>query len=61
MEAALISETDEYREGKLTHAMDIFGLGCLIAELFLDGTPLFSFSQLLAYRNFEYEPKATID
>ncbi|KAI8913494.1 hypothetical protein EDD86DRAFT_245126 [Gorgonomyces haynaldii] len=35
--------------------MDIFSLGCTIAELFLE-SPLFSFSQLLKYRSKEFEP-----
>jgi phosphoinositide-3-kinase regulatory subunit 4 len=29
---------------------DIFSLGCVLAELFLDGQPLFDYSRLLAYR-----------
>jgi phosphoinositide-3-kinase regulatory subunit 4 len=36
--------------------MDIFSLGCTIAELFLEGEPLFTFSQLLRYRSGEYDP-----
>jgi phosphoinositide-3-kinase regulatory subunit 4 len=36
--------------------MDVFSLGCTIAELFLEGIPLFSFSQLLRYRMGEYDP-----
>ncbi|KAI9096422.1 hypothetical protein DFS34DRAFT_581299 [Phlyctochytrium arcticum] len=40
----------------LTAAMDVFSLGCTIAELFLEGTPLFSLSQLLRYRCGEYDP-----
>ena len=43
-------------ESKLTQAMDVFALGCTIAELFLEGTPLFTFSQLLRYRRGEYDP-----
>ncbi|KAJ2802534.1 Serine/threonine-protein kinase, partial [Coemansia helicoidea] len=31
-------------------SMDIFSAGCVIAELFLDGNPLFSLSRLLQYR-----------
>lgn len=31
--------------------MDIFSLGCVIAELWLEGTPLFNLSELLSYRN----------
>ncbi len=29
--------------------MDLFSAGCVLAELFLDGKPLFNFSQLTAY------------
>uniref|UniRef100_A0A8C4N7G5 non-specific serine/threonine protein kinase n=1 Tax=Eptatretus burgeri TaxID=7764 RepID=A0A8C4N7G5_EPTBU len=36
--------------GELTPAMDIFSTGCVIAELFMEGTPPFDLSQLLAYR-----------
>lgn len=42
--------------GELTEAMDIFSLGCVIAELFLEGTPLFTLSQLFKYRTGEYNP-----
>ncbi|KAJ1667955.1 Serine/threonine-protein kinase [Coemansia sp. RSA 1813] len=34
----------------LKPSMDIFSAGCVIAELFLDGNPLFSLSRLLQYR-----------
>ncbi|EFN54741.1 hypothetical protein CHLNCDRAFT_134632 [Chlorella variabilis] len=37
-------------EASLTPAMDVFSLGCVLAELFLDGQPLFDYSRLLAYR-----------
>lgn len=43
-------------DGKITDAMDIFSLGCVIAELFLEGTPLFTLSQLFKYRSGEYDP-----
>ncbi|KAJ2493370.1 Serine/threonine-protein kinase [Coemansia sp. RSA 2050] len=35
----------------LQPSMDIFSVGCVIAELFLDGNPLFSLSRLLQYRS----------
>ncbi|KAJ2020700.1 Serine/threonine-protein kinase [Coemansia sp. S85] len=35
----------------LQASMDIFSVGCVIAELFLDGNPLFSLSRLLQYRS----------
>lgn len=33
--------------------MDIFGAGCVIAELFMEGTPTFTLSQLFKYRSKE--------
>ncbi|RLV96553.1 putative serine/threonine-protein kinase VPS15 [Spathaspora sp. JA1] len=33
----------------LTDAMDLFGLGCIIAELYSDGQPTFTLSQLFKY------------
>ncbi|KAK5167239.1 hypothetical protein LTR04_000161 [Oleoguttula sp. CCFEE 6159] len=45
-------------EGKdrINWAMDIFSVGCVIAELFLEG-PIFSLSQLFKYRKGEYDPE----
>ncbi|KAI1760850.1 ARM repeat-containing protein [Hypoxylon sp. FL1150] len=40
---------------KLTWSMDIFSVGCVIAELFLE-TPIFSLSQMFKYRRSEYDP-----
>ena len=34
--------------------MDIFSAGCVIAEMFLEGAPLFTLSQLFKYREGEY-------
>lgn len=42
------------RSGKVTEAMDCFGAGCVLAELFLEGAPLFTLSQLFKYREGEY-------
>lgn len=39
-------------------AMDIFSIGCVIAELFLEA-PIFSLSQLFRYRQGEYDPEHT--
>lgn len=36
--------------GRITAAMDVFSLGCVLAELWRDGTPLFTLSQLFRYR-----------
>ncbi|KAF8579068.1 ARM repeat-containing protein [Ramaria rubella] len=38
------------RDGKVTESMDVFSLGCVIAELFLEGTAMFTLSQLFKYR-----------
>jgi phosphoinositide-3-kinase regulatory subunit 4 len=43
-------------EGSITWAMDIFSVGCVIAELFLEA-PIFSLSQLFKYRQGEYNPE----
>jgi phosphoinositide-3-kinase, regulatory subunit 4 len=46
----------EEKSGGVTDVMDIFSLGCVIAELFLEGTPLFALSQMFKYRKGEYDP-----
>ncbi|KAL5015431.1 hypothetical protein ScPMuIL_009701 [Solemya velum] len=48
--------SNEIKTGDLTPAMDIFSAGCVIAELFTEGTAPFDLSQLLSYRNGEYSP-----
>ncbi|KAG0266360.1 Serine/threonine-protein kinase [Mortierella polycephala] len=45
----------------LTAAMDIFSIGCVIAELFSEGTPIFSLSQMFKYRSGEYDPTPYIE
>lgn len=40
---------------KVTWAMDVFSVGCVIAELFLEA-PFFNLSQLFKYRKGEYDP-----
>lgn len=40
----------------LTPQMDIFSLGCAIAEIFLEGSPIFSLAQLYKYKSGEYIP-----
>ncbi|KAG5644667.1 hypothetical protein DXG03_007966 [Asterophora parasitica] len=46
------------RDGKVTEAMDCFSAGCVIAELFLEGAPLFTLSQLYKYRAGEFNVDA---
>lgn len=36
--------------------MDVFSAGCVIAELFREGAPLFTLSQLFKYREGELNP-----
>lgn len=49
-------EPDE--NAKMTWAMDIFSVGCVIAQLFLE-SELFSLAQLYKYRRGEYDPVIT--
>ncbi|KAI8979775.1 hypothetical protein BDF20DRAFT_913285 [Mycotypha africana] len=48
-------------KSELTDKMDIFSTGCVIAELFLEGTPLFTLSQLFKYRTGEYNPNSLLE
>lgn len=48
------TKTHEAAKGKVSEAMDVFSAGCVLAELFCDGVPPFSLSQLFRYRNGEY-------
>ncbi|GAA5967346.1 hypothetical protein JCM11641_000519 [Rhodosporidiobolus odoratus] len=43
------------RDGKVTEQMDVFGLGCVLAELWMEGTPPFTLSQLFKYREGTYD------
>ncbi|XP_070582447.1 phosphoinositide 3-kinase regulatory subunit 4 isoform X3 [Erythrolamprus reginae] len=49
--------SNQCSRGELRRAMDIFSAGCVIAELFTEGVPLFDLSQLLAYRNGLFSPE----
>ena len=49
-----VGEKDDERG--VTWAMDVFSVGCVIAELFLEA-PIFSLSQLYKYRKGEYDPQ----
>ncbi len=48
------------REGSVTEQMDIFGAGCVIAELWRDGSPTFTLSQLFAYRRGQFDIEQVI-
>lgn len=64
---ASIESTGTSGEGKVggvTEAMDVFSAGCVVAELFREGAPLFTLSQLFKYREGEYSvegPLSVID
>ena len=45
----------------LLASMDIFSLGCVIAELFLEGEQIFNLHQLISYRNGNFSPDKTIN
>ncbi|XP_029865263.1 phosphoinositide 3-kinase regulatory subunit 4 isoform X2 [Aquila chrysaetos chrysaetos] len=51
-----LANSNQRTRGELKRAMDIFSAGCVIAELFTEGVPLFDLSQLLAYRNGHFSP-----
>lgn len=38
--------------------MDVFALGCVFAELWMEGTPPFTLSQLFKYREGLYSPES---
>ncbi|KAK9817197.1 hypothetical protein WJX72_010933 [[Myrmecia] bisecta] len=44
----------------LQPSMDVFSLGCVFAELFLEGKALFDLSKLLAYQRGDYDPAAML-
>ncbi|KAJ3061579.1 Serine/threonine-protein kinase, partial [Podochytrium sp. JEL0797] len=46
---------------ELTAEMDVFAIGCTIAEMFMEGTPLFTLSQLLRYRRGEFDPVVVLE
>ncbi|KAF8730110.1 hypothetical protein HU200_017078 [Digitaria exilis] len=48
-------------DAPLQPSMDIFSLGCVIAELFLEGQPLFEYPQLLSYRRGQHDPMPSLE
>lgn len=42
----------------MTEAMDVFSVGCVIAELFLEGKDTFTLSQLFKYRSGDLSMEA---
>ena len=55
MPASEISELNS-ETIKCLQQMDIFSVGCVVAEVMLGGTPLFTYEQLLSYRRGGYYP-----
>lgn len=51
----LAPERFGHKEG-LTPQMDLFSLGCVIGELYADGEPVFTLSQLYKYMRGEFSP-----
>lgn len=49
-------KTDINDQASLTPEMDLFSLGCVIAELYMGGEPTFSLSDLYRYKRGELEP-----
>ncbi|KAK8968618.1 Serine/threonine-protein kinase SAPK4 [Platanthera guangdongensis] len=56
-----VGEAHNAPDAPLKKSMDIFSVGCVIAELFLEGQPLFELSQLLAYRRGHYDPSLSLE
>jgi phosphoinositide-3-kinase regulatory subunit 4 len=41
--------------------MDVFSVGCAIAEFWLDGVPVFNYSEAVSFRKKEYDPSQKIN
>ncbi|XP_056142008.1 phosphoinositide 3-kinase regulatory subunit 4 isoform X2 [Lampris incognitus] len=55
-----LTSSNQRSRGELKQAMDIFSAGCVIAELFTEGVPLFDLSQLLAYRKGHFQTEQVL-
>ena len=44
------AKENEAAKGKVTEAMDVFSAGCVLAEILLDGKPMFNLASLFKYR-----------
>ncbi|KAL0574075.1 Serine/threonine-protein kinase [Marasmius crinis-equi] len=56
-----LEENEGKRDGRITEAMDCFSVGCVIAELFLEGAPLFTLSQLFKYREGDFNVDTSLN
>lgn len=52
------SPTDSFAaQAKLEPSMDIFSAGCIIAEIMMDGLPLFDLARLQNHRRGTFDPR----
>uniref|UniRef100_A0A0X3PQZ9 non-specific serine/threonine protein kinase n=2 Tax=Schistocephalus solidus TaxID=70667 RepID=A0A0X3PQZ9_SCHSO len=51
--AGSVNSESDFTHGKLAPSMDLFSAGCVLLELFTDGTAAFTLSDLLSYRQHE--------
>lgn len=58
--ADLIDPEQMFNQNFLDPAMDIFSAGCVIAEIFMDGHPLFDLAHHQNYRKGLYDPTADL-
>uniref|UniRef100_A0A8C5PK20 Phosphoinositide 3-kinase regulatory subunit 4 n=1 Tax=Leptobrachium leishanense TaxID=445787 RepID=A0A8C5PK20_9ANUR len=56
-----LTNNNQRTRGNLKRSMDIFSAGCVIAELFTEGVPLFDLSQLLAYKKGQFSPDQVLN
>lgn len=60
----MVSTPSDHQQQQLTAQMDLFSLGCVLAELFSDDTPnssIFDLGQILMYKKGKYEPSRFIE
>ena len=49
------------RPENLQPAMDVFSAGCVIAEILMDGLPLFDLARLQQFRKGTYDPREEME
>lgn len=52
----LKNDPRKHDNSKLTTSMDLFSIGCVIAELYMDGEPTFTLSDLYRYKKGDFVP-----
>lgn len=45
------------RDGRITEEADVFSLGCVLAEMWGEGTAVFTLSQMYKFREGEFSPE----